>query len=357
MHTRWISLRLGSRLLLLALLTGLVACGNSAATPAAAPTKALSGAATATATAAPTAIAAPTITPTVASTPTAVPTPTATIAPSPSPTPIPPTASPTLTPRPSATATRPVAAPSSPALRPTGPIPTGWKSFSGKEKPVAIAYPPDWSVEEDQDSITFVHPNGVTGVLISALGERAATLGLEQLREQYFTAVTAGCEKTKPQLGEEEQIYGGVVFISMGSECSMPDGARWFYIAVGIDRGRAWGILTVEKVAQVYASIDAYFDPMLASLNFGGQAVASPSPAPTPSPTATRPQPAARPGRACSRAVPSHQAGGSIAVRPCPSPSPIRPTGRSRLPTRGWATSTLSHRTRSLPSRSTRRAS
>ena len=143
---------------------------------------------------------------------------------------------------------------------------------------MAIAYPPNWSVEEDAGRVAFVHPSDLPGVQISTLGSEFRATTAEQLRDDYYADLTKGCRDVELQWIDSD-TYGGVAFEDLAALCENASGeVRFLYVAVGIQGQTKWAILVVDT--DDYAdNIDTFFNPMLATLNFGtGQAAAQAAP-------------------------------------------------------------------------------
>lgn len=212
-------------------------------------------------------------------------------------------------------APRPSPSPSPAALRPVAPVPAGWRSYSGKTLPFAIAYPPDWTVEEDTASVAFVHPRGLPGVQISTLGSEFSATTAAQLRDDYYAELTQGCRDVQLQWTDSD-TYGGVAFEDLAALCENSSGeVRFLYLAVGLQGSTKWAILIADT--DDYAdNIDTFFNPMLATLNFGATAAAPSQPSATPTAraqaTATR-APTPRP-QATSTPTPAPQSSATLTL-------------------------------------------
>lgn len=227
--------------------------------------------------------------PTATPPPTATPSPIPTIAPTATPTPLPPTATPVPTATPSPTPTVPPTAtptplPPTPTPGPRGAFPQGWKVYPAPGAraalPFAIAYPPDWTVDESRAAngngfVLFSAPDGVTRVLIGTPGTPAPDGNIDVLRNQYFNEQLSDCR----QKGITVDRYGtrsGITFAEIGATCDVGDGRLYFsYIGLGLKDGVPWRFRLYSLYEQYdrtfcrcdQGNLEKFFAPMFNSLN------------------------------------------------------------------------------------------
>lgn len=248
------------RWLCILLLPALVACGSPAAT-----------AVSQLAEPSPTATAAPSPTPTTAPTATAPP-PTATAAPptaTAAPTPTRPAASPTA--RPPATATAGTAR----STEPSGTVPAGWKVYRGSAQvPFAIAYPPNWTLDESKASsnqITFSAPGNAAIVQIGSTGKPARGANLDVERDAFFRSVSGFCTKTGvDQTGNEER--SGIKFATLGATCDTSGGLAYIFTGLGLNGTNQvpWFYNLITLYGNYQTANSTFFQPMLGTLNIYG---------------------------------------------------------------------------------------
>jgi hypothetical protein len=232
------------------LLAGLVACGG-------APT-ATSGQAVTSATATPGAASAPfgTATPPgTASAPGAAPT----IA-----------VSPTAPPAAAAIGTR---APGAIGAAPGGTIPPGWRVYRGPaEFPVALAYPPDWTVDDSYfpgHYVLFLYgPDGreEEELIQINIGGVQPDANIDVLRDEFFRVKSDFCERKRIEYTEHRRV-AGATFAILGATCESSDRLSFLQVASGLKDGDEWDVLMQTPYARREARLREVFDPMLASLN------------------------------------------------------------------------------------------
>lgn len=219
--------------------------------------------------------------PTGTTVPSAPPTAIATGGPRPSiATPTPPPTPPTATTRPATPATpatpqRPGPTPGAGTATPgpLGAIPAGWRVYQGP-LPFAIAYPPDWTVDESQLSSNLVYffaPGADQSIflVIATTGAPEETINLDTLRDRWFQSRVRGCTNFAIEQTGQETLTG-INFATVGATCDLPTGLAYSYTGLGV-RGTVPWIFEFNAPYELFAAeLAASFRPMIASLNIYG---------------------------------------------------------------------------------------
>jgi hypothetical protein len=143
--------------------------------------------------------------------------------------------------------------------------------------PFAIAYPPDWTVDESQLSNNLVYffapvADQSIFVIVATTGAPEGSVNLDVLRDRWFQSRTRGCTNFAiEQTGEE--VLSGITFATVGATCDLPVGLAYSYTGLGV-RG------TVPWIFEFNAPYDRYeemlataFRPMIETLNIYGGVV------------------------------------------------------------------------------------
>lgn len=256
---RWSGLRALSCLGLALLLIGCSPSGTPTATPTPAPTRTVAAAATAT------------LAPTSGPGPGIV---TATLPPTP-PTATAPPATPTTT----ATPTRPAPSPgrgtATPA--PAGNYPADWRVYQGR-LPFAIAYPPDWTVDESQLSsnlIYFFAPGQDQSIflVIATTGMAEGAVNLDVLRDRWIQSRLRGCDQFAIDQSGQEELHG-ITYATVGATCDLPTGLAYSYTGLGVRGAVPWIFEFNAPYERYEATLAEVFRPMIQTLNiYGGTRV------------------------------------------------------------------------------------
>lgn len=236
---------------------------------------------------APTATVAPTATlppPATSAPPTVTPLPTAT--PAPTATPLLPTTAPTVArptsaPTAAATVTRPANPATAAAATPRGPVPAGWKVYTGTTLPFAMAYPPDWRADESElatrGNVVFRAPNGTAALIINSPGQRT-TLTIDEVRDVAAKQAVATCVKSGTEFTARETI-SGIVFAELVQTCDLPNQPlSAFFLGAGLNNGVPWifnavgfyGEFNKNTCKCAAGNLERYFSPMLTTLSISG---------------------------------------------------------------------------------------
>jgi hypothetical protein len=178
-------------------------------------------------------------------------------------------------------ATRPVTASATPVGTPgggrrqtatTGPIvpigehPAGWRVYAGA-LPFTIAYPPDWSAEEDatRGLLYLYGPDPARTVfLVIASGTPEAAPIIDVLRDRWFQARTAPCARFAVASTGQER-HSGLDFATVGTTCDLPGGLAYSLTGIGLLGNVPW-IYELDAPYGDFAGVrSAAFDPILAT--------------------------------------------------------------------------------------------
>ena len=175
---------------------------------------------------------------------------------------------PSPSPSPSATPVTPTATPT--PLPKTGPysIPAGWKTYSSEALPFAIAYPPTWKVEEhlEEKYVIFQSPDPNVWLEILTFGKEKSDTTIDGERDNFNNAFGNACERA----GIEETFnntVAGQTFAALLSTCDLQGKLYAYYIGAALYDDVPWYYVTFSPYAPFADNANAYFDPMLDSLN------------------------------------------------------------------------------------------
>lgn len=182
---------------------------------------------------------------------------------------------PPATPGTPATPSRPAASPGrgTATPMPLGSYPAGWRVYQGL-LPFAIAYPPDWTVDESQIGNNLVYffapvPDESIFVIVATTGAPGETTNLDILRDRWFQSRTRACpEAGIDQSGQE--VLNGITYATVGATCDLPTGLAYSYTGLGV-RGTVPWIFEFNAPFDDYAAmLAAVFRPMIETLNIYG---------------------------------------------------------------------------------------
>ncbi len=185
---------------------------------------------------------------------------------------------------PAATATRAATAGGTPVSAPTGgrrqtatvapvvPVgerPAGWLLYAGA-LPFTIAYPPDWTAEEDaaRGLLYLYGPDPArTTFLVIAVGAPEANPNLDVLRDRWFqarTAADAKCARFAVDATGQAR-HSGLDFATVGITCDLPGGLAYSLTGIGLLGAVPWIYELDAPYADFTATRDAAFAPILAT--------------------------------------------------------------------------------------------
>lgn len=154
---------------------------------------------------------------------------------------------------------------------PAGAIPPGWQVYRGTaEAPFAIAYPPDWELDEAparNGRVLFNSPTGAEIAIISSVGEPPPGVNPTLLRDRWFETWTDDlCSQTA---NEETGAVraSGLNFATVGGVCDANGATVYLLTGITLRDGVAWGFAFVSRYPRFQDNLRQYFGPMLNSLN------------------------------------------------------------------------------------------
>jgi len=157
---------------------------------------------------------------------------------------------------------------------PLGSYPADWRIYQGR-LPFAIAYPPNWTVDESQLGNNLVYfyapgPEKDVFVVIATTAKPEENANLDVLRDRWFQSRTRGCSRFAiDQSGQE--VQSGLTFATVGATCDLPTGLAYSYTGLGV-RGTVPWIFEFNAPYDRYAAmLVAIFRPMIATLNIYGR--------------------------------------------------------------------------------------
>jgi hypothetical protein len=175
----------------------------------------------------------------------------------------------------------PSAAPTSPSAttpRPNGPIPAGWKVYTGRRDfPFAIAYPPDWTVDDsllpEQRIVYFYGPNGRDDDerIDLEIGQTGTGANIDVQRDEFFYRKSDFCDQKGIEYTDHRQI-SGAAFAILGATCDSSNDLTFMQVASGLTSGDEWNILMRTYYDHKEQRLRDVFDPMLATFNVYAQA-------------------------------------------------------------------------------------
>ena len=193
-------------------------------------------------------------------------------------------ATPTLPPTPTATVAPPLpSTPATPTGRgpaatpgPLGSYPADWRIYQGR-LPFAIAYPPNWTVDESQlnDNLVYFYAPGADRsvfMVVATTAKPEENANLDVLRDRWFQSRTCGCSRSAVEQSGREEL-AGLTFATVGATCDLPTGLAYSYTGLGV-RGTVPWIFEFNAPYERYAATLAEtFRPMIATLNIYGSVV------------------------------------------------------------------------------------
>jgi hypothetical protein len=211
--------------------------------------------------------------------PSSAPVPTAAAVPTPRP------SAPVASPRSAAPSTAPgvvpSAAPTSPSAttpRPNGPVPAGWKVYTGtRDFPFVIAYPPDWTVDDgllpEQRIVYFYGPGGRDDAerIDLEISQTGSGANIDVQRDEFFNLESQFCDKKGIEYTDHRQI-SGATFAILGATCDSSNELTFMQVASGLTGGDEWNISMRTYYDRKEARLRDVFDPMLATLYIYAQA-------------------------------------------------------------------------------------
>lgn len=149
-------------------------------------------------------------------------------------------------------------------LAPTGEHPEGWRVYAGA-LPFTIAYPPDWSAEEDaaRGLLYLYGPDPARTIfLVIARGAPENDPNLDVLRDRWFQGRTAPCARFAVTSTGEER-HSGLAFATVGATCDLPGGLAYSLTGIGLLGTTPW-IYELDAPYGDFARVrTAAFDPIL----------------------------------------------------------------------------------------------
>src|SRR5205085_2268253 len=149
------------------------------------------------------------------------------------------------------------------------PIPTGWQSYTDKRAPFAIAYPPDWQAANSGTSVNFAPGPGPTLFQVTAVNNPTPGASLEQLRETGWKQVLGSCDSSEIAATGDD-TYSGIAFADLNAFCVRGQQRLTIYLAAGVQGDLVWYIYVIGPTDSFSDDADAYYDPMLTTLDIGG---------------------------------------------------------------------------------------
>src|SRR4029079_919867 len=133
--------------------------------------------------------------------------------------------------------------------RPNGPVPAGWKVYTGpRDFPIVIAYPPDWTVNDslypEQLIISLVGPqHGQDQEQRVDIEPAAQPTGanIDVQRDEYFYRKTEFCDGKGIESTARRQV-SGAPFATLGATCDQSDVLYFLQVASGVTGGDEWNI-------------------------------------------------------------------------------------------------------------------
>jgi hypothetical protein len=185
-------------------------------------------------------------------------------------------AAPPAAPRSAAPGGVPSAAPTSPSgttPRPNGPVPAGWKVYTGPRAfPIVIAYPPDWTVDTSlypaQLIVFLVGPHDGQDEEQRVDIEPAAQptgANIDVQRDDYYYRKTEFCDGKGIESTAQRQV-SGATFATLGATCDQSNTLYFLQVASGVTGGDEWNI-SLRSTYDRKEEHRAIFDQMLASIN------------------------------------------------------------------------------------------
>ncbi len=157
--------------------------------------------------------------------------------------------------------------------QPKGTIPAGWLTYRGPVSfPFAIAYPPDWTVDDsllpEQRVVVFYGPD--SGVyseeIYIELGQTETGADIDVQRDLFFYSRTDFCVERGIEYTTRRTL-SGVPFALLGATCEGGNALTFLQVALGLNGGDEWSISMRTPYDRKAERLRDIFDPMLATLN------------------------------------------------------------------------------------------
>ncbi len=162
--------------------------------------------------------------------------------------------------------------------QPKGTIPAGWLTYRGPTYfPFAIAYPPDWTVDDsllpEQHVVVFYGPDSGTynEEIYIELGDTVTGANIDVQRDQFFYERTDFCVARGIEYTNRRTI-SGETFAVLGGTCEAGNALSFMLAALGLKGGDEWRILMRTPYDRKDERLRDIFDPMLATLNIYARA-------------------------------------------------------------------------------------
>lgn len=159
----------------------------------------------------------------------------------------------------------------SPARALSSELPAGWRVYNGA-LPFTIAYPPDWTVEEDAArGLAYFYPPDParTTFLVIATGAPEPAPNLDVLRHRWFQARTAPCARFAVVATGQER-HSGLDFATVGATCDLPGGLAYSLTGIAVRDHTPWIYEFDAPYGTFPTTLAAAFTPMLQTLQIAG---------------------------------------------------------------------------------------
>ncbi len=154
---------------------------------------------------------------------------------------------------------------------PLGTIPQGWKIYRGTaESPFAIAYPPDWQLDDSQANvgrIVFTSAGESEVAIVDTVGDVPPGISPSVLRDRWFES---WADRLCTQTADEETgtaQAAGLTFATVGGLCDANGTSLYLYTGIAQRDGAGWGFVFLSRAPRFQDNARLYFAPMLGSLN------------------------------------------------------------------------------------------
>jgi hypothetical protein len=171
-------------------------------------------------------------------------------------------------------ATSACAAGSTASVAPSGPVPPQWKVYRGQKLGVVVAYPPSWTVNEENvpvGSVSFL--SGASETVTISRTARPTSTNVSLLRDRYLSFAVRTCETGKTVQGTGSVDVGTLRFETATARCapehenSQEEGeAEVYYVGATLKGSREWTFLFHADADEFEQHRHDEFDPMLATL-------------------------------------------------------------------------------------------
>lgn len=152
-------------------------------------------------------------------------------------------------------------------------VPSGWRTYTGHPKvPFAIAYPPNWTVDEssaESGSVSFSSPDGTLLFLVNTTGKQDSNANIDVLRDTYATSFVRSFECNKSGVEKTgNSTYSGVQFAFLLQTCDITGSPlKLWDVAAGLKNGVEWDYFFISDYGTYNSNFSSYYGPMLSSLN------------------------------------------------------------------------------------------